>query len=215
MEIFAEKNKLIPNNSCGFRKGRGIDDYILTLLSVLKVNKKNNFKTALILTDLSKAFDNVVPNVMADILSAQGFAVCYSNWIYNFMVNRKLIMESGKRKTTVITSKGLPQGSSLSPLLFNLYTAGLHCLSDLDCEIVQYADDIAFLVRAKTWNGVEDKANVVMQAFVDKLNNLNLSLNINKCKVMCFHKNMLNKIEIKINNVNIEEVRNANILGIQ
>lgn len=80
---------------------------------------------------------------------------------------KKLIMEAGKNKTSsTTTSTGLPQGSSLSPLLFNIYAADLHNVETKDCKIVQYADDFAVLVRAKSWNEVELKAYyIIKQSF--------------------------------------------------
>lgn len=41
-----------------------------------------------------------------------------------------------------ITSQGLAQGSSLSPLLFNIYIAYLHNLFTCDTLMIQYADYI-------------------------------------------------------------------------
>lgn len=52
-----EVNKLLPNNTFGFRKGRSTHDYILKILEIIEHNKNLNHNT--IAVDIQKAFDNV------------------------------------------------------------------------------------------------------------------------------------------------------------
>ncbi|KAK9729602.1 Reverse transcriptase (RNA-dependent DNA polymerase) [Popillia japonica] len=47
-------------------------------------------------------------------------------------------------------SIGLPQGSTLSSILFNLYTADFHKINNADTEIIQYADDICIVEAEKS-----------------------------------------------------------------
>lgn len=42
---------------------------------------------------------------------------------------------------------GLPQGSTLSATLFNIYTRHLHDISDDNCELIQFADDFTLIVK--------------------------------------------------------------------
>jgi hypothetical protein len=42
--------------------------------------------------------------------------------------------------------KGLPQGSALSPFLYNFYTSRVDRVLPISCSMLQYADDLAVSV---------------------------------------------------------------------
>ena len=75
---------------------------------------------------------------------AQNIVRLFTNRNAFIYTNEKMI---GPRKT----SFGLPQGSVLSPILFNLYTADIHSnLNIPNTNILQYADDFCLYVNKKT-----------------------------------------------------------------
>ncbi|WP_418641484.1 CRISPR-associated endonuclease Cas1 [Vibrio chaetopteri] len=79
--------------------------------------------------------------------------------------------------------KGIPQGSPLSPLLANLYLDGFdEALLDRGEQIVRYADDFVVLVPTET------RAQQCLQFVTDYLNNLNLTLNSEKTRVVSFQE---------------------------
>mgnify|MGYP000079475738 CR=1 FL=1 len=46
-----------------------------------------------------------------------------------------------------ITNLGLIQGSPLSPILYNIYTADITQIQEIDVKILQYADDVVMYRR--------------------------------------------------------------------
>lgn len=46
---------------------------------------------------------------------------------------------------TIEVNNGLPQGSCLSPILFNLYSEKLHRIENDNTQVLQFADDIAIV----------------------------------------------------------------------
>ena len=94
-----------------------------------------------LLTDLSKAFDCIPHDLFIAKLEAYGFQIDALKLIYDYLSNRK---QRVKINETFSSWKdiefGVPQGSILGPLLFNIHLCDLfYFLEDLD--VASYADD--------------------------------------------------------------------------
>ena len=85
------------------------------------------FKTGVLLTDLSKAFDSISHELLIAKLNAYGFSKNSLKLILDYLTGRKQrtkISESYSSWSDIIY--GVPQGSILGPLFFNIYMGGLH-----------------------------------------------------------------------------------------
>lgn len=68
-----------------------------------------------------------------------------------------------------ITNKGLPQGSSISPDLFNIYTADLHKLERENKKMYQFADDLTILITEKEENKLLASAKILILKLITEL----------------------------------------------
>jgi len=93
--------------------------------------------------DIKGAFDNVIPNILIQDLEDIGVPACVRMFIYNLISSRSLHFVVEGNKTDPLQSyKGTLQGSTLSPLLFDLYLRNIVKHLHHSTRILLYADDI-------------------------------------------------------------------------
>jgi len=108
-----------------------------------------------------------------------------------------LIIGNGQRSRLRRLKNGVPQGSVLAPLLFNIYT------SDLRATISRkyaYADDLAIMHVDRDWLAVEGMLSKDMATLGEYLQTWKLKLSTTKTVSAVFHLNNKEaKRELKVN----------------
>ena len=92
----------------------------------------------------------------------------------------------GQRSRLRIMKNGVPQGSVLSPMLFNIYISDL---PETTLRKYDYADDLAILLRRPYWKEMEDGLNNDMTILVDYLRKWRLQLSVGKTVSAAYHLN--------------------------
>ena len=109
---------------------------------ILRAMKRSEVTMA-VLADYSKAFDTVDHGVLLKKLHRLGFSKSYPLWLSSYLTGRKQFVQINDNiSQEVDVSFGVPQGSILGPVLFNLH---VNDLSDGLNQVTshQYADDIS------------------------------------------------------------------------
>ena len=92
----------------------------------------------------------------------------------------------GQRSKLRRIMNGVPPGSVLSPMLFNIYISDL---PETTSRKYFYADDLAILLRRPSWKEMEEGLNKDMTILVDYLRKWRLQLSIGKTVSVAYHLN--------------------------
>ena len=97
--------------------------------------------TALVLLDLSKAFDSIDHARLLHKLSILGASPSTVKWFKSYLTGRRQYVRIGSAYSdTLPITHGVPQGAILSPLLFYIYLNDLPTAPTF-CNLESYVDD--------------------------------------------------------------------------
>ena len=194
MHSFFE-NKL-SKYQCGFRKGYSAQHCLIIMLEKWKSTVHNGGHFGALLTDLSKAFDCLSHELLIAKLNAYGFSMPTLRVIHDYLSNRKQ-----RTKVNSVSSSwleiplGVPQGSILGPLLFNILLCDLFFILD-SIDFGSYADDNTPYVTGESIKQVisslEKSTTELFQWFKDN----RMKANANKCHLL-LSNNETSSIEIE------------------
>ena len=144
-------DNFLSKQQCGFRKGYSTQQCLLALLEKWKRAVDSGQMFGALLTDLSKAFDCLDPELLIAELNAYGFSLPALKLVHEYLSNRK--QRTKVNRTYSSSLEIIPQGLILSPLLFNIFLADLFFILN-DVDFASYADDNTPYVIADDINSV-------------------------------------------------------------
>ena len=196
----------------GFRKGFSTQHCLIVMLEKWKKAIDEGKLAGALLTDLSKAFDCLNHELLVAKLEAYGFDHASLTYIYSYLSDRKQRTKINKSfsEWSNITS-GVPQGSILGPLLFNIYLNDIFYFIH-NCDLANYADDTTPYSIQKTLDALFQCLNKDMSILMKWFKDNYLQLNPDKCKLL-ISKHEKN-LSIKINENIIECSKSVKLLGI-
>lgn len=192
---FVEYKEILPRSQFSFRRNKSCIDNLAILQSeILLVFKKDRALPAAFL-DIKSAYDNVLPNILISKLIDLGVSPNVTAFIQNATYSRQVHCRFENIDEIIFISKGLPQRSVLSPLLYNIYVSEIESKCVGDCKIIQFADDIAIFCASRNLRQDINQLNLSLGMVSEELFLLGLDLSTEKTKFCLFKRGSKNCTE--------------------
>ena len=188
-------------NILGFVKGKGTADGLATVAATAsRALKKRPTKEEAIIEqlsnlcrspavaifiDLEKAFELARKEVILSELAKRNVSGKLLQWLEDYLTNRQAKLEFQNRSSELGSfENGTPQGSVISPFLFNIIMAALVDGKLYEkITILSYADDVVLVCHCRYPFKVMKAA---LATFEEQCMTLGLKISVNKTKAMCF-----------------------------
>jgi len=212
LEWFLENRNLLPCSQYGFRKGKSTLDSIGILVSDVRLAFTTKQSVVAAFLDIKSAYDNVVLSILKNKLEFLKVPYYITNFIMNSLYGRLIKLDSLSRKVW----KGLPQGSVLSPILYNVYTYDLdNIFKGTPVSILQYADDIAVYISNKCINSACSSLSASLNTLKKWLNDNGLELSVSKsCTVLFTRQRMPPPLTVYYDGIPIKAKTHTKFLGL-
>lgn len=219
--IFLDSNDYFTESQGGFRPSLSTTDTISKLLSFVYEELNSSSSVVTIFYDLKKAFDPIDHSILLSKLKGAGVKGLCFKLLENYLTNRK---QRCKVNNSVSSYKsvtcGVPQGSTLGPLLFIIYVNDvMEWVSGV--KILLYADDTVFYNGGTSPDILSATLTESAGQFQHWCQLNRLTLNLDKCKTMLFtnlskrrRKEFIDKISIKVDNAPLPLVSEYKYLGV-
>ncbi|GBN17961.1 Putative protein in type-1 retrotransposable element R1DM [Araneus ventricosus] len=215
-----ERGEKLHQNQFGFRKQKSTLLALDKFLTYIKNAKSSKFIPLALSLDMFNAFNSVNWLDIVNCLIEDGVSAYLINIIGDFLSHRKII--DSENKIDFYYSKGVPQGSSLGPVLWLVIADRLLRRLDViknefpDLQYIMFADDILLLSREsasyKFTQGLETPIKIIETWAKD----FGLSINPLKSQFIVFpiKKDITHIPRLRIGGIPIKHGNTLKYLGV-
>ena len=221
--IIIEKAAFFGHRMSGFRKGHSTTTALIGIRDDLKRSMNRGEVSLMVFADYSKAFDTVRLSTALKRMHRLGFSGSFLKWMINYLSDRRHFVQIDDRRSDMAhVAFGVPQGSILGPVIFNLHVAYLQ--NNVNCQCFQYEDDTTLYIHSKVsdLSGATTDINHNLNRLGEYSNESNLALNATITKWMLVSTSQMSRhhsldrkeIDIKCNGKALERVNVTKLLGV-
>jgi hypothetical protein len=185
----------------------------MRLTAHVTLDFNNNMSKAAVFLDIEKSFDTTWHNGLLYKLSKMNFSASLIKLISSFLSNRKFsVSVEGEISTPQIMKVGVPQGSVLSPTLFNMYINDTP--QAISVHLAFFADDTCLYATERKEGYVLRKLQRGFNSMVEWSKSWNIKINEDKTQAIYFSHRIRLPESLTINGQNIPFVNNVKYLGV-
>ena len=185
---YLETNNILSPYQNGFRQHRSTIDQLVRLETYIREGFIKRQHVVAVFFDLEKAYDTTWKGGIMQDLHSAGLRGRLPIFIAEFLKNRTFKVRVGNTlSSTHVQEQGVPQGSILSPILFNLKQNNIAKTIPKNIEKSLYVDDLAIYYRGRNMSTVERQLQQALnniERFADD-NGFRFSIQKTNCVHFC------------------------------
>ena len=204
----------LSNLLCGFREGYSTQHALLRLVERCKKCLDDKGVIGMVLTDLSKAYDCLPYDLLVAKLHAYGFGLSSLQMIYSYLTSRKQRVKIKSTYSSWLDVKsGVPQGSVLGPLLFNVFINDIFYAIEAS-EICNFADDNTIYALSHDVESMIAKLEIDLYNILKWFDSNFMLANPTKFQVMFLGLKKNQNLVLEINGEAIAASKEVKLLGV-
>lgn len=216
--FFLHTSSLLHEHQYGFTQGQSATSALHNLRLRLQAWREEGSLALLISLDFKGAFDSIWHPFLLYFLRAHRCPFNIYRLLESFLHGRSVHYRSHAGSVRVQTTMGSPQGSPLSPLLWNIAIHDLLCLPvPPNVHIQAYADDTVVVIKGGTRRALENLANETLEKILKWTGAAKLKLNPTKCTCLLVSRGQRGaqrKPTIKLCGTTLRQVTEMKLLGV-
>ena len=201
---FLEEQQLLTKYQFGYRTNRSTNLAATLFVDNIRKEVDSGNMVGAVFIDLSKAFNTLGHSTLLAKLPAYGFDGNELLWFTDYLFGRQQYVQLGKStSSTQPVYSGVPQGSILGPLLFNLY---FNDFADrvLMANVLLYADDTVLYFAGKDVGTIEHTLTRELQEVARYLDEKELLINLKKGKTEVMLFGTAKRLSLKDRELNVK-----------
>lgn len=223
---YLEEQNLLPQTMFGFRPQLSTQDILLQIKHDVIDNLQTRNSKAILAIDVKGAFDNIRHEPILEHISKYHCGKRLFNYVKDFLHNRTATIGIGDLRTSThyAPPHGTPQGSVISPALFNL------AMSSLPGKLAEihgihhalYADDITIWTTGGSTGEQQDALQAAIDTVEAYLQHLGLTCAPEKSELLILRKRTRGRPlpedvdpELTVGGTTVPTVPRLRILGLQ
>ena len=212
----AINNNCISRHQSGFIKQKSTMDNLIILQQEIHCSFRKGEYFVAVFLDIKKAYDSVNRELLLKVIRRKGVNGKIISYLTDFLGQDRVNVTKfrGTISAENLFRKGLPQGSPISPLLFNIYLNDITQI--IEDKILMFADDIVIWDNGCNLENTIRNLNNRIRTISELLNYKELELSPTKCVPIIFtRKRRLNQLPtLTLGETNLEFKERAKYLGI-
>ena len=215
-QLYEYFKEILASLLTAFRKKISTQHVLLKVIEDCKAALDWHEHIGLILMDLSKAFDCLPHQLLLSKLYFYGLSKNACTLLKSYLQNRRQRVKLGSaRSEWSILQNGVPQGSALGPLLFNVFMNDLFVKLCDRCSLYNYADDNTISISHSDTDELKRQLQDCSEMAIQWFESNQMQVNPSKFQLMIMYSGLKpGPIELTICNQVIQSVECVKLLGI-